>query len=161
MRHDADQSLQLPATAVKGRDHLSRYSAPLQVGSEVARRARGLGLTVIAYDPYASEEKARAQVTGRRLATAAARPDCAGVAAGAAQQSATAAAACEMVFVPSRGAVQCAQGVTLMSLDDCLAKAEFFSLHMPLTPQTKVPAAVHDHSPLLLQQCTSGHESYM
>jgi D-3-phosphoglycerate dehydrogenase len=60
-----------------------------KVGSEVARRARGLGLTVIAYDPYASEEKARAQ------------------------------------------------GVTLMSLDDCLAKAEFFSLHMPLTPQTK------------------------
>jgi D-3-phosphoglycerate dehydrogenase / 2-oxoglutarate reductase len=36
----------------------------VQVGSEVARRARGLGLTVIAYDPYASEEKARAQVTG-------------------------------------------------------------------------------------------------
>lgn len=27
-----------------------------------------------------------------------------------------------------------------MSLDDCLAKADFFSLHMPLTPQTKVRA---------------------
>jgi len=31
-----------------------------KVGSEVARRARGLGMTVIAHDPYASEEKARA-----------------------------------------------------------------------------------------------------
>lgn len=26
-----------------------------QVGSEVARRAKGLGMTVIAYDPYASQ----------------------------------------------------------------------------------------------------------
>lgn len=34
-----------------------------------------------------------------------------------------------------------------MSLDDCLAKAEFFSLHMPLTPQTKVLAAVRGHLP--------------
>jgi phosphoglycerate dehydrogenase-like enzyme len=33
----------------------------LQVGGEVARRARGLGMIVLAYDPYASEEKARAQ----------------------------------------------------------------------------------------------------
>ena len=32
------------------------------------------------------------------------------------------------------------QGVTLLSLDECLAKADFFSLHMPLTPQTKVLA---------------------
>ena len=32
-----------------------------QVGAEVARRAKGLGLTVVAYDPYASDEKARAQ----------------------------------------------------------------------------------------------------
>lgn len=31
-----------------------------KVGGEVARRARGLGMDVIAYDPYASEEKARA-----------------------------------------------------------------------------------------------------
>lgn len=31
-----------------------------KVGGEVARRARGLGMSVIAYDPYASEEKARA-----------------------------------------------------------------------------------------------------
>lgn len=30
------------------------------MGGEVARRARGLGMNVIAYDPYASEEKARA-----------------------------------------------------------------------------------------------------
>lgn len=60
-----------------------------KVGGEVARRAKGLGMTVIAYDPYASEEKARAA------------------------------------------------GVTLMSLDDCLAQADFHSLHMPLTPQTK------------------------
>lgn len=32
-----------------------------KVGGEVARRARGLGMVVLAYDPYASEEKARAQ----------------------------------------------------------------------------------------------------
>lgn len=31
-----------------------------KVGSEVARRAKGLGMKVIAYDPYASEERARA-----------------------------------------------------------------------------------------------------
>eukprot|EP00775_Hariotina_reticulata_P007963 gene7964-8161_t len=31
-----------------------------KVGGEVARRARGLGMNVVAYDPYASEEKARA-----------------------------------------------------------------------------------------------------
>ncbi len=31
-----------------------------QVGGEVARRARGLGMKVIAYDPYASAEKAAA-----------------------------------------------------------------------------------------------------
>jgi D-3-phosphoglycerate dehydrogenase len=35
-------------------------SAAAQVGGEVARRARGLGMHVVAYDPYASEEKARA-----------------------------------------------------------------------------------------------------
>jgi len=31
-----------------------------KVGSEVARRAKGLGMKVLAYDPYASEERARA-----------------------------------------------------------------------------------------------------
>jgi hypothetical protein len=39
---------------------LARISS-MQVGGEVARRARGLGMVVLAYDPYASEEKARAQ----------------------------------------------------------------------------------------------------
>jgi phosphoglycerate dehydrogenase-like enzyme len=57
-----------------------------KVGGEVARRAKGLGMTVLAHDPYASEEKARAV------------------------------------------------GVQLVSLDDALARADFFSLHMPLTP---------------------------
>ena len=38
--------------------HLSLSCA--QVGGEVARRAKGLGMTVIAYDPYASEERAAA-----------------------------------------------------------------------------------------------------
>ncbi len=33
----------------------------MQVGSEVARRAKGLGMTIIAFDPYASAEKAAAQ----------------------------------------------------------------------------------------------------
>lgn len=33
---------------------------PLQVGGEVARRAKGLGMNVISYDPYASEERAAA-----------------------------------------------------------------------------------------------------
>lgn len=37
-----------------------RCRAVVQVGSEVARRARGLGMNVIAHDPFASEEKARA-----------------------------------------------------------------------------------------------------
>lgn len=60
-----------------------------KVGSEVARRARGLGMTVIAYDPFASEDKARAV------------------------------------------------GVRLVALDEALATADFFSLHMPLTPGTK------------------------
>jgi hypothetical protein len=44
-----------------------------------------------------------------------------------------------------------------MSLDDCLAKAEFFSLHMPLTPQTKVLAAMQYHLPAHVQQRKSGH----
>lgn len=34
--------------------------ATLQVGADVARRAKGLGMKVIAHDPYAAEEKARA-----------------------------------------------------------------------------------------------------
>lgn len=55
----------------------------------MARRARGLGMSVLAYDPYASEEKARAV------------------------------------------------GVKLVSFDEALAAADFFSLHMPLTPGTK------------------------
>lgn len=60
-----------------------------KVGSEVARRARGLGMTVIAHDPYASEERATAV------------------------------------------------GVTLVPFDEALARGDFFSLHMPLTPSTK------------------------
>jgi D-3-phosphoglycerate dehydrogenase len=60
-----------------------------KVGGELARRAKGLGMTIIAYDPYASEERAAAL------------------------------------------------GVKLVSLDEALATAEFFSLHMPLTPTTK------------------------
>lgn len=60
-----------------------------KVGGEVARRAKGLGMTVIAYDPYASEERAAAV------------------------------------------------GVSLVSLDEALARGDFFSLHMPLTPSTK------------------------
>lgn len=60
-----------------------------QVGGEVARRARGLGMKVVAYDPYASAEKAAAV------------------------------------------------GVTLVTFDEALAQADFFSLHMPLTPGTK------------------------
>ena len=65
-----------------------------QVGSEVARRAMGLGMTVVAHDPFASEAKAAAL------------------------------------------------GVRLVSFDQALADGDFFSLHMPLTPQTKVRCAV-------------------
>lgn len=61
----------------------------LQVGGEVARRAKGLGMKVVAYDPYASEERA------------------------------------------------VALGVKLVTFDEALATADFFSLHMPLTPGTK------------------------
>lgn len=60
-----------------------------KVGSDVARRARGLGMKVVAHDPYASPERARAL------------------------------------------------GVELSSFDDCLARADFMSLHMPLTAGTK------------------------
>lgn len=59
-----------------------------KVGSEVARRAKGLGMVVIAHDPYASADRARAI------------------------------------------------GVELVSFDDALARADFISLHMPLTPTT-------------------------
>ena len=62
----------------------------VQVGSEVARRARGLGMTIIAHDPFASEAKAAAI------------------------------------------------GVRLVTLNEALAQGDFFSLHMPLTSQTKV-----------------------
>lgn len=60
-----------------------------KVGREVARRARGLGMKVVAHDPYASNDQARAL------------------------------------------------GVELASFDDCLARADFMSLHMPLTQSTK------------------------
>lgn len=54
----------------------------------------GLGMTVVAHDPFASEAKAAAL------------------------------------------------GVRLVSFDQALADGDFFSLHMPLTPQTKVRCAV-------------------
>lgn len=60
-----------------------------KVGGEVARRAKGLGMNVVAYDPYASEERAAAL------------------------------------------------GVQLVSFEEALAMGDFFSLHMPLTAQTK------------------------
>lgn len=60
-----------------------------KVGGEVARRAKGLGMNVIAHDPYASEERALAI------------------------------------------------GVKLVSFDEALSSGDFFSLHMPLTPDTK------------------------
>ncbi len=59
-----------------------------KVGSEVGRRAKGLGMHVIAHDPYASAERARAL------------------------------------------------GVELVSFDEALGRADFISLHMPLTPTT-------------------------
>ncbi|CAI5480205.1 unnamed protein product [Closterium sp. Yama58-4] len=59
-----------------------------KVGSEVARRAKGLGMHVIAHDPYAPADRAHAI------------------------------------------------GVDLVSLDDALKRADFISLHMPLTPAT-------------------------
>ena len=66
----------------------------VQVGSEVARRARGLGMQIIAHDPFASEAKAAAI------------------------------------------------GVRLVSLNEALGSGDFFSLHTPLTPQTKVCTAL-------------------
>ena len=72
----------------------------LQVGSEVARRAKGLGFTVIAYDPYASEAKAAAM------------------------------------------------GVRLVTFDEALASGDFFSLHMPLTADTKVQRLLTSQVPV-------------
>ncbi len=60
-----------------------------RVGSEVARRAKGLGMRVIAYDPYMPAERARAL------------------------------------------------GVELRSLEDVLQEADFVSLHVPLTEETR------------------------
>ncbi|XP_042391003.1 D-3-phosphoglycerate dehydrogenase 3, chloroplastic-like [Zingiber officinale] len=59
-----------------------------KVGSEVARRAKGLGMHVIAHDPYAAADRAHAI------------------------------------------------GVELVTFDEALARADFISLHMPLTPST-------------------------
>ncbi|KAL9231740.1 hypothetical protein vseg_006928 [Gypsophila vaccaria] len=59
-----------------------------KVGSEVARRAKGLGMHVISHDPYAPADRARAI------------------------------------------------GVELVSFEDAIAKADFISLHMPLTSTT-------------------------
>jgi len=59
-----------------------------KVGSEVARRAKGLGMVVIAHDPDASADRAAAI------------------------------------------------GVELVSFEDALARSDFLSLHMPLTPTT-------------------------
>ena len=59
-----------------------------KVGSELARRGKGLGMIVLAYDPYASVDKARAM------------------------------------------------GVDLVSFDEALARSDFVSLHMPLSPAT-------------------------
>lgn len=59
-----------------------------KVGSEVARRAKGLGMVVIAHDPYAVADRARAI------------------------------------------------GVELVSFDEAVSRADFISLHMPLTPAT-------------------------
>lgn len=89
-----------PSSALARRDtpaRLTRESTPQfdlltpfpQVGSEVARRAKGLGMKVIAFDPYAPADRVRAL------------------------------------------------GAELVSLDDALARGDFFSLHMPLTPTTQ------------------------
>ncbi|KAK9690933.1 hypothetical protein RND81_09G164300 [Saponaria officinalis] len=59
-----------------------------KVGSEVARRAKGLGMHVISHDPYAPADRARAI------------------------------------------------GVELVSFEEAITKADFISLHMPLTSTT-------------------------
>ncbi|MDQ7028640.1 MAG: NAD(P)-dependent oxidoreductase [Ardenticatenia bacterium] len=60
-----------------------------RVGGEVARRARGLEMHVIAYDPYTPVERARAM------------------------------------------------GVELCTLEELLQRADFVSLHVPLTEETR------------------------
>lgn len=60
-----------------------------RIGREVAKRAKGLGMNVVASDPFTSQEAASAL------------------------------------------------GVTLGSFDEVLAKADFLTLHIPLTPTTK------------------------
>uniref|UniRef100_A0A2P2IX04 D-3-phosphoglycerate dehydrogenase n=1 Tax=Rhizophora mucronata TaxID=61149 RepID=A0A2P2IX04_RHIMU len=60
-----------------------------KVGSEVARRAKGLGMNVIAHDPYAPVDRARAV------------------------------------------------GVELVSFEQAICSADFISLHMPLTANTR------------------------
>ncbi|XXG56236.1 hypothetical protein AAC387_Pa03g3708 [Persea americana] len=59
-----------------------------KVGSEVARRAKFLGMKVVAHDPYAPADRARAM------------------------------------------------GIELVTFDEALSRADFISLHMPLTPAT-------------------------
>jgi D-3-phosphoglycerate dehydrogenase len=60
-----------------------------RVGGEVAKRAKGLGMKVVAYDPFISEEKAKGL------------------------------------------------GITLTSLNETLAVADFITLHTPLTKDTR------------------------
>ncbi len=60
-----------------------------RVGQEVARKLDGLGMDLVAYDPYISEERA-AQL-----------------------------------------------GAELVDLDGCLARADFLTVHTPLTPETE------------------------
>ena len=87
-----------------------------QVGSEVARRAKGLGFELIAYDPYASEAKASAL------------------------------------------------GVRLVTFDEALGTADFFSLHMPLTQDTKARLplhGVHGYSPSLTASACSPLTHYL
>jgi D-3-phosphoglycerate dehydrogenase len=60
-----------------------------RIGQEVARRAAGFQMRVIAHDPFLSEQ------------------------------------------------VAASMGVELVSMDDLLARADYISLHMPSTPQTK------------------------
>jgi len=60
-----------------------------RVGQEVARRLASLGMNLVAYDPYISEERAEQL------------------------------------------------GAELMDLDECLARAEFLTVHVPLTDETE------------------------
>jgi D-3-phosphoglycerate dehydrogenase len=60
-----------------------------RVGQEVAKRLDGLGMNLVAYDPYIGEERAK------RL------------------------------------------GAELVALDDCLSRADFLTVHTPLTPETE------------------------